>query len=151
MQLYRISQKSFAGDLRGEGAKRFGGRWNSPGTPCLYASTSRSLAICEFSAHITLDNLPPQLVIITLEVDETKIDSLPGELPDDWSSTPVSKVSQYFGDQLLIKGTSLGYFVPSVIVREENNCILNPLFAEYFNLVKIEDISPLLFDRRIIS
>jgi len=94
MELYRITQEQYADDLSGNGAKLFGGRWNSEGHPALYAASGRALALLETLAHTPakmLDAKPYILVtifvpdaIVVQEVDFEKLQFEP--LRSLWSS-----------------------------------------------------------------
>ncbi|MBI5171468.1 MAG: RES domain-containing protein [Candidatus Melainabacteria bacterium] len=57
--------------MDGEGARLFGGRWNSPGLPAIYTSSHLSLAALELLVHLNFDNLPADLVWLKIEVPET--------------------------------------------------------------------------------
>ena len=63
MVVYRLGGTKYATDLTGEGARLFGGRWNNEGTPCIYTSQSRALAILEYTVNINIDDIPRALSI----------------------------------------------------------------------------------------
>jgi RES domain-containing protein len=118
-----------AHDLTGRGAERSGGRWNRPGTALVYASTSRALACLESVVHLGADSLPLNryLVEITLPAElwaaavEVDAGSLVG-----WDAMPVGKASLDWGSAWIRAQTSLLARVPSVIVPEEMNVLINP-------------------------
>jgi RES domain-containing protein len=66
---WRLCREPFA-DLAGEGARRYGGRWNSPGRPNVYAASSAALAVLEVHVHLDLplDLLPDDYLLLTIEL-----------------------------------------------------------------------------------
>ncbi len=111
----------------GEGARLFGGRWNDVGVPVLYASEHRSLAALEVLVH--LNGLEPDGIyrLLSYELDEAMIEHLPkAELPADWRHEPPSYATMARGSRWAREGKSLALAVPSTVVPEERNIILNP-------------------------
>ena len=76
MLLYRIARTKWARTLDGEGARLHGGRWNNPGTSCIYTSESRALALLEYTVNTNLDDIPRALSIITIQVSEEEAANL---------------------------------------------------------------------------
>ena len=149
MIIYRIARKEFC-DISGEGAKRYGGRWNLPGHPALYGSGTIASALLE---RLTID---PELFAseryVLYDIMEFvcpgKLIKIPAleELPEDWDAIPPEKLSQRFGTQLLQSGI-VCFAVPSVVDKTSVNYVINPL-AKQFNKVKW-NIYPLKLDKRI--
>lgn len=151
MELYRIAQEKFAADLSGNGARLFGGRWNSEGQFALYTSFTRSLALLETLAHTPAKLLQAKTyLLITLFVpDTTTIQTLETKkLPNGWDDVEISPFTQKTGDQFLIAKKNLALVVPSVLMPEEINYILNPLHAD-FKKVKIINKRRIHFDKRV--
>ena len=151
MELYRIAQEKFAEDLSGNGARLFGGRWNSEGQFALYTSFTRSLALLETLAHTPAKLLQAKTyLLITLFVpDTTTIQTLETKkLPNGWDDVEISPFTQKTGDQFLIAKKKLALVVPSVLMPEEINYILNPLHAD-FKKVKIINKRRIHFDKRV--
>jgi RES domain-containing protein len=151
MELYRIAQEKFAEDLSGNGARLFGGRWNSEGQFALYTSFTRSLALLETLAHTPAKLLQAKTyLLITLFVpDTTTIQTLETKkLPNGWDDVEISPFTQKTGDQFLIAKKNLALVVPSVLMPEEINYILNPLHAD-FKKVKIINKRRIHFDKRV--
>jgi len=148
MIVYRGTDLHFARDLRGEGARLAGGRWNSPGNPMLYTASSRSLALLEILVHSTVR--PLGKAIVTLELPPRlriqKIDL--ADLPAGWNDRPHSSVGQKIGDEFLKAMDSLALQVPSAIVNEESNILINPLHPSA-RMIKIIEIEPLNVDSRL--
>lgn len=147
MQIYRLCKTEFAKDLTGTGAKLYGGRWNKINTPCIYAASSRALAVLEFSVNVNELLIPDNLSMVTLEIEQKSVkEVLFRNLPKDWKQCPFSAATQDLGTYLLEKGARI-LKVPSAVIEQEYNFILNPLAAPpAFKLVEITDYP---YDRRI--
>jgi len=151
MELYRIAQEKYAEDLSGNGARLFGGRWNSEGQFALYTSLTRSLALLETLAHTPAKLLQAKtyLLITLLIPDTTVIQSLEAKkLPHGWNDVEISPFTQKTGNQFLIAKKNLALAVPSVLIPEELNYVLNPLHAD-FKKVKIINKRRIRFDNRV--
>jgi RES domain-containing protein len=148
MFVYRICRTKWANDLTGEGARLYGGRWNRKGVPCLYTSSSISLAILEFSVNVTLDQLPRALSLVTIkipdEVHELKIDDLPG----NWNAVPAPASAKDFGSKMLTDAKHLTIKLPSSIITREFNYIINPLHP-HMKQCRIISVEDFVFDVRI--
>ena len=142
MIVFRVAKKKYAGDLSGVGSKLDGGRWNSTGIPMLYASTSRALALLEILAHSTA--LPKGRVMLTLQLPtNARIDKKDlSKLPSGWDEEPPTSVSQNIGDEFISAGKFLAMVIPSVIILEESNILINPLHPEArkIKILKVEEL-----------
>jgi RES domain-containing protein len=149
MIVYRIGKTNYAGDLTGEGARLNGGRWNHKLTPCIYTSESRALAMLEYTANVNIDEIPNSLSITMIEISDSRINTIPiSELPTDWNSIPAMSSTKDYGTNLL-KGLSASIFkLPSAIIEDEFNYILNPLHNESRDF-KIIDIKDFVYDIRV--
>ncbi|GAA4312569.1 RES family NAD+ phosphorylase [Compostibacter hankyongensis] len=149
MLVFHLGRAAHAGDLSGKGAELYGGRWNLPGFPCIYTAGSRALCTLEYAVHLRLNELPDSLSITTCEIPDNgwKAFSL-NDLPPGWQQRPAPRETAAFGTRLLAERKHLALRLPSVIVPDEFNYLLNP-FHLRFNEVKIISITPLQFDRRI--
>jgi RES domain-containing protein len=151
MLLYRIARTKWARVLDGEGASIHGGRWNLRGTPCIYTSESRALAILEYTVNTNLDDIPRSLSIITIDVadhDALRFFTPPiSMLSGNWSDCPAPSTLKHFGTRLFTKSYA-GLRIPSVIIPKEFNVLLNPVAnpAATFRVVDIEDF---VYDIRI--
>ncbi|MDZ4793379.1 MAG: RES family NAD+ phosphorylase [Bacteroidota bacterium] len=151
MELYRISQENFAEDLSGNGARLFGGRWNSEGFYALYAASSRSLALLETLAHTPAKMLQQKkYMLVSLSVP----DSLPAQEVDikkltmGWDAPDIRPFTKKTGDVFLLGKKNLLLTVPSVLMPEENNFVLNPLHPD-MKKVKIIYSRSIRFDKRV--
>lgn len=147
MFLYRIVKKKFATNIEqvfdGEGARRYGGRWNSAGNRCVYLATSESLAILEVLVHLNDTELLNDYDLYRIDIDETLIIELDQSyLPDDWQEDPAPSSTAQIGDEWLESEMSLCLKIPSTIVPREYNCLLNLQHAafilEELEVVKLE-------------
>lgn len=128
-----IKTEHLAGALSGEGARRVGGRWNPIGMAAVYASDSLALAMLEVLVHF--DTAQPMADYTALELD----------IPDDWLVTPPRSVldfswpsrasiphTQALGRSLLVDRDSFALRIPSVIVQQECNFVINPSHRNFF-------------------
>jgi RES domain-containing protein len=140
MRLYRIGKTKYAHDLTGMGAKLNGGRWNHEGIPCIYLAESRALSLLEYASHAAIDRLPPTLAFTTFEIPECSICQLSvGELPATWLQLPHCKENRDMGSALLSKKECLLLKIPSVIIGQEFDFVLNPLHP-LISTVHITDV-----------
>ena len=121
-------------DLSGEGASRTGGRWNSKGNAVVYTSKTVSLACLETLVHLNAGGLPLNRYLVRVEVPDRTWASrkvlTPDELPVGWDALPHGKVSITTGDDWIASGTAALLEVPSVIVPEDANVLINPAHAD---------------------
>jgi RES domain-containing protein len=150
MIVYRISKGRYADDLSGKGAELWGGRWNSAGTPMLYTSSNRALALLESLVHLPVGLAPVDHRLVTIEFPNTvKIGELSVEdLPPDWKMDPPGHLTQIVGDHFAADRQYLALQVLSSIVGDYNFA-LNPRHPE-FSSVKVIAVEPFVFDERLV-
>lgn len=151
MRLWRIvKSKHAASAFSGDGARLYGGRWNEPGTPLVYLSESLSLAALELFVHLEASDAILQFVAIPVDYPEgTGIDVLTDDqLPSNWRTEPAPKETKRIGSAWARNGTALFLSVPSIIVPEERNMLLNPTNGDTKNLT-IGAPRPFGFDGRM--
>jgi RES domain-containing protein len=149
MEAWRITRASKPADaFSGEGARLYGGRWNSPGIRLVYTAGSRSLAILEVLAHLTKSAPLNSYLLYRVECDDSLVQIL-DYLPPGWKSEPPSAASQSIGDAWVQSATHPVLSVPSAIVPEERNYLLNPAHSEFVQIV-IERPVPYRFDPRLL-
>jgi RES domain-containing protein len=117
----------------GEGARRYGGRWNKPGTPVVYTSGTLSLAALEYLVHVDSDILPDGLVSVRATIpDSLKVETIDtANLPVDWKDKIIPVSLQQLGTDWANHAKSAVLKVPSVIIEHEWNYVLNPLHADF--------------------
>jgi RES domain-containing protein len=149
MIVYRISSRKYADDLTGEGARLHGGRWNHKLTPCLYTAATRALAILEYSVNVNIDDIPRALSITSIEIPDTPMLILKqAQLPGDWQHAPAPSSTKDFGTALLKQNQYLAIQMPSIVIPEEYNYLINPLHLEMRN-VRIVEVKDCVYDLRI--
>jgi len=135
----------------GEGARLYGGRWNSPGTAVIYVSEHESLAALEILVH--LPPLPPdgRYLSYRLDWDDKLTDSFPiKNLPMHWSAEPPDFRTMQIGDEWVRAGKSVALAVPSVLSASEMNFLLNPRHPD-FKKIKISQPTEYRFDSRLLN
>ena len=149
MVVYRISNTKYCDDLSGEGARINGGRWNHKLTPCVYTSESRALATLEFTVNVNIHFIPKALSVVAIEVLDSDIKTISlADLPGNWKDSPAPVAAKDFGTSLLRKTNTYIIKIPSVIIPDEFNYLLNPIHpnAGSFKILSIKDF---LYDVRI--
>ncbi len=153
MELYRIAQEKYADDLSGNGAKIFGGRWNSEGLFALYTSSYRSLALLETLAHTPAKMLDQKVyILITLSLPgNTRIEVIDkNKLSPGWDAPDTRPLTKRMGDEFLKSKSSLLLAVPSVLMPEENNYLVNVLHPD-MKKMKVIFKRRISFDTRLTS
>lgn len=133
MQLYRLVHSKWAAQaFDGEGARLYGGRWNSKGQLCVYTAGSEALAILEILVHLNNRNALKQYRLFQLTIAAEEVLSVsPANLPFSWQQQPASIDTARIGDSWLAQRASLALSVPSVIAPRENNILLNPQHSHF--------------------
>jgi len=126
--VWRIVPESRVADaFSGEGARLFGGRWNSKGQRAVYTSGSRALAALEILVHLSAATAGRRYRIIGLDIPEDMIETLtPKRLPSDWMSPMIPLSTRRIGDEWLRSRAKVALRVPSAVIPEESNYLLNP-------------------------
>lgn len=121
-----------ADDMRGIGAKLTGGRWNSMGVPMVYCATSIALATLETVHYLRAGTLPFNRFLVHIEVPEAvwQARQLLGPVPGGWDAIPASLSASRAGDGWIATASSALLVVPSVIVPDECNVLINPRHAD---------------------
>ncbi|KRE23963.1 hypothetical protein ASE66_01465 [Bosea sp. Root483D1] len=139
MKVWRVARAAFA-DLSGEGARLYGGRWNSPGWPVVYTAENPALAILEVRVHLDLtpELIPDDYVLIEIETGPASI----GE------GDPAALEPQALGDAWLAAGATALLKVPSFIAPRSFNVLVNPRHPDAVG-IKVLTTQPFNFDRRL--
>lgn len=146
-----VKRRRAATAFDGKAAQQFGGRWSSPGRRAVYASSSKSLALLEVLAHLDVGGELPRLVAFNFAIDSHMIDRLAADrLPRGWRSSRALLATQRIGDEWLAAGANLALAIPSVIVPEELNYLLNPAHPTFEGL-KFGRSMPVLLDPRLLK
>ncbi len=128
MQAFRIvKEKHVLTAFSGEGARAYGGRWNRPGVPMVYAAQTRALAALESLANFAGAERRIPFVAFEIDVPEGLVTRLPASrLPADWRSAEPRSSTQDLGSAWQLQGDSVALLVPSVLIPQEYCLLLNP-------------------------
>jgi RES domain-containing protein len=144
-----VKQKHARAAFTGEGARLFGGRWNSPGTAAIYTAQSQSLAALEMLIHLESADLLPNYVLFEVEIDESLVTQIQlSQLPKNWRVDPPPAKVRAIGDAWVAGGTSAVLRIPSAVVPGEHNFLLNPRHEDFPQL-RIGKPLPFRFDPRL--
>jgi RES domain-containing protein len=150
MILYRIAKCNYAAELSGEGARLYGGRWNSIGQPMVYMASSPSLAVLEMLVHLPPAIFPSNFCLSKFDIpDHSILTADNASLPEDWQDTSPPIALKRLGDAFLKQNKYLLMKVPSVVVPQEFNYLFNPLHAAAAKANLIEN-KPFSFDARLM-
>jgi RES domain-containing protein len=135
----------------GEGARLYGGRWNSAGTRVAYASDSVALAALEVLAHLQSTAVLQTYSLATIRFPESVVETLDAaSLSADWRRFPSPPENQAVGDTWVAEGRSLVLRVPSAIVPSAGNYLINPAHPR-FAVAVIEKPEVFAFDPRLLK
>ena len=138
--LWRIAVEApvyVANDLSGAGAKITGGRWNSVGTPMLYCSANIALATLETLGFLRTGSLPFNRYLVRIELPDAVWEQreVLSPLPMGWDAVPSGLTSRMAGDRWSASRRTPLLAVPSVIVPDEFNVLINPLHPAVADVV----------------
>ncbi len=153
MRVWRMCREKYAASaFSGEGARLFAGRWNPKGVAMVYCSTSLALAALELFVHLDPSVAPEDLVSMAAEVPGN-LASIPRmnahELPAGWRATENLALRE-MGKAWVESGSSVALLVPSAVIDEEWNVLLNPAHPD-FALIRTDASKPFYFDARMFS
>ena len=151
MRAWRLARRAFLA-LDGEGARLYGGRWNTEGTAVVYAASSLALAALELLVHVDPQDAPDDLVALAIEVpdDAPHATVTPDALPADWDRVTDHPACAEVGDRWARARERLVLRVPSAIVPEETNVLLNPAHPA-MRRVRVAAERAFAFDRRLLG
>jgi RES domain-containing protein len=138
----------------GEGARLFGGRWNSPGTPMIYTAESLSLAQLELLVHLEAEEALLRywryFVVEIAPIHVLAVEDFAGiaDSPDFWTALDSTRS---MGDRWVAERTSVALTVPSVVTPGERNVLLNPHHPDYESSVTVGPPQRLAFDGRLTA
>jgi RES domain-containing protein len=150
-RVYRVLRKKYARNpFDGEGAFRYGGRWSSPGTRLSYASEHQSLALLEYFVHLDKDDPPNDLVLAIAEIpdDLARARIEVADLPKDWRDPVAPPTLAQIGDEFVRLRRDCLLLVPSVLVPNEYNWLMNPEHSEYKRIV-VQESEQMSYDARM--
>ena len=152
MLVYRIVKlEKRTKNLSGTGAFNEGGRWNNEGVFALYTSENEALAMLEILVNVEETELPPNMFIMTIEInDKAPIYTIPDKsLPKNWR-LPENIFLKDLGDRIFKENNFIGIKARSAVMQNSYNYILNPLYPEFYKLVKVINVQKLEVDKRFL-
>lgn len=150
LTVFRLVTPQFtASAFSGEGARLYGGRWNSKGVPMVYTASTISLALLEMK--VQANSMTPRYACIAAEIpdDVLVMELSPENLRKDWRGYGVQDL-QEIGDQWIAEGKSAILMVPSAVVPMEFNYLINPAHDD-FKMIRIGDPFDFNVDQRLIK
>ena len=150
IRVWRITHERYADSaFDGTGAETYGGRFNSVGTRVVYTAESLSLALLELLVRVNRRERLGSYVSIPAEIDERFVRTVrTDELPAEWDAIPAPPAVRDIGDSWIRAADSLALRVPSLVVHDEWNYLINPAHRK-FGDVSIGDAIPIGIDRRL--
>lgn len=151
MRIYRIAKTQYIDDLSGEGARLYGGRWNKMGDSLLYFSENLSLSLLEIIVHVDYAELPLDYSFIEVEIPDSSIKKIQSIdfIKAKWSPEATVNQLQMFGSNWLKKNVELAMKVPSAVLHQEHNILINPSHKD-FGKLKIRRTEKMDFDPRLL-
>ncbi len=155
MKVYRVEREKYLETtLNGVGDSMAKGyRWNSINTKLVYTAESRALATLEVSVHLDLsEDLPTDRYYVEIEIpnDIIILEVAIEDLPQDWDAKPPTLTTQTIGDDFVFQNEAAILKVPSSIVPQEFNYLINPNHVDAVR-IKVSSKSPMKFDIRFKS
>lgn len=151
LTVFRLGKQAYRDQLfSGQGGLYASGRWTPRGRPVVYTSASISLAVLEYTANYRRRGWVPATVLgravipASVRVDTVSIEKLPA----NWFAAPSPLQLQMLGDEWLVRGETALLKVPSAIVVEEWNYLINPLHAD-FRRFRVSKPQAFSFDQRV--
>jgi RES domain-containing protein len=149
MEVFKICREKYSASLNASGIPN---RWNKRDEFVIYTGSSRSLSTLETVVHRSAINILSPYKLLKISIDEkTLIKEInKTDLPDNWMTIEAYVVLQEIGSKWYNSLESLALKVPSSIIPQEHNYIINtkhPLFATHIKLESIEDFT---WDKRLL-
>ena len=146
MRVYRVAKARHAQNaqtmLSGEGARQWGGRYNSSGVRAVYCASTLSLAALEILVHAPRVAMLPDYRFLQVDVPDDAIEHLGDQgLPHD---------TVVLGDERLGAAGVLGFSVASVVLPLERNVVLNPDHPDFASVVTHGEVQPFVLDERLL-
>ena len=148
LNIWRISKPGHGkASPNGTGAHR----WNRPGTPVIYAAESRALAVLEMLGHLERTELLEPYVLIEIRIDEFLVKTVePSSLPQNWRADPAPAELKQSGDHWIRQADCPVLRVPSALLPEEHNFLLNTEHPDFARFAFGEPV-PFRFDPSLIK
>lgn len=149
MFVYRITLVKYSDQLIASGRAA---RWNSNDVNLIYTASSQSLACLENVVHRSYLGLNHEFRLMKIEVpDNLEMEEIKlAELKKNWTKFESNPYTQQIGDSWIKSMNTALLKVPSSIIFQENNYLINPKHLD-FDRIKLISVEPFVFDQRIKS
>jgi RES domain-containing protein len=148
MIVYRLAQSKYSDDLKGMGAFLYGGRWNYPEHYILYTAEHISLAVLEILVSIKISSFDATYSLLSIEIPDEGYKTLePKKLKKDWDVD--TDYTRSIGKDFLKNNELLYMKVPSAVIPQEHNIIINPLHSA-IKKIKVIKKAAFKFDKRLL-
>lgn len=151
MRVWRLTQKRHAKNaFSGIGNRKAGSRWVPEGYLAVYTSENISLAVLEILVHMDVAHIGDHYMLISVDIpNDVTIDEVDvASLPENWRNRYEDRELQSVGLQWVESASSAILKVPSAVVTNEQNYILNPIHSD-FEKLSISEPMPYKFDGRL--
>ncbi len=146
MRVYRVAKARHAPDaqtmLSGEGAREWGGRFNSPGVRAVYCASTLSLAALEILVHAPRVAILPEYRFLEVQIPDRAIEYIADE--------DIAEDASVLGDERLGADGIFGFSVASFVIPQERNVVLNPDHPDFASLITHGDVEPFMLDERLL-
>lgn len=152
MEAWRLTKRIHADSaFDGGGARRYGGRFNSPGFPVVYCADSLALALLEVMVHVPTYKALEGLVSFRITFPEDIVETITSKrLPKNWRATPAPRSTKLLGDEWIRSQRSAILRVPSVVLPDSFNFLLNPLHSRFAE-IQVNEHQPVVIDPRLVK
>lgn len=149
MEVFKICREKYSHSLNASGASN---RWNKKDEFVIYTGSSRSLSTLEMVAHRSYINISSQYkLLIILITDESLIKGIDiNDLPENWKSIEAYVKLQEIGSKWYHSNESLVLRVPSSIIPQEYNYIINAKHPMFANHIILQDVDDFVWDNRLL-
>jgi RES domain-containing protein len=146
-----IKAKFSAQAFAGEGARLYGGRWNSPGAAVVYCSATASLAVLEVFTNVQKSGLLSAYALVSCSFASDLVTAVDlADLPSNWRQSPAPAELAAIGDEWIRSARSLVLATPSAIIDRETNYLINPNHRD-FRRLELSSPEPFVFDLRLLD
>ena len=154
MIVWRITKARHASvALSGQGARLYGTRWTRQGKAVVSTSTTLSLSALEYLVHLDVDLVPNDLISIEIAIADgapTHIVEI-NKLPKNWRAYPAPELLADIGDRWHRQGKELLLSVPSAVIPNERNILINATHPDFARSVRIVKSEVFAFDDRLLN
>ena len=152
LKSYRIFKSIYLGTANtGYGSSLYPGRWNNRNVPLLYSSETLSLSCLEITVNANVSGLLDNYLFIEYQFKESFVYMIEiKDLPPDWMVSPASNTTRDIGDEWIKSNKSAVLRVPSAIIPQEHNYLINPNHVDFSNITQSK-ASHFIFDDRLLN